>query len=99
MNMPSNRFYEKVFTNGLLLTREEEKIIFTQIRKNTLVIDDYITRLDLIVNKEGHHKHEQFVDRIRERLGVLMEENDTFREVYWRHVQLFELSHPEFSLF
>ncbi|MBI4431119.1 MAG: hypothetical protein HY587_05355 [Candidatus Omnitrophica bacterium] len=99
MDTHSKRLFKKVCQNGFLLSPEEEKIIFTQIRKNTLVIDDYIARLDLIVNKEGHHKRERFVNRIRERLEILMQENDTFREVYWRHFQMVELNRPEFSLF
>lgn len=99
MNIHSNRFFIKVCETGQLLTPQEEKIIFSQIRKNTQVIDDYIARLDLIINKEGHEKHEEFVNQIRARLDILMQENDTFRQVYWHHFQLAELSRPQFTIF
>ena len=99
MEIHSNRFFKKVCVSGQLLSPQEEKIIFTQIRKNTLVIDDYVARLDLIVNKEGHPKHEQFVNKIRARLELLMQENDTFRQVYWQHFQLVELIRPQFTIF
>ena len=94
MGTPANELYRKVFLEEALLTPAEEKIVREQIRKNTCVIGDYVNRLDLIVNREGHRQHEVFVDRIRERLYLLMSENDTFREVYWRHCVLEEARHP-----
>ena len=73
-----------------LLTETDATIVLDQIRKNSLVIEDYVKRLDLIVNQEGHKRHEHFVKRIQERLYLLMAENDTFREVYWQHCLLEE---------
>ncbi|MCM8775560.1 MAG: hypothetical protein NC930_04320 [Candidatus Omnitrophica bacterium] len=69
------------------LTPEEVRILKDQIRKNSVLIEDYVYRLDLLVNKEGHPYRETFVKKIRERLHLLMEENDTFRQVLWKHVQ------------
>jgi len=70
------------------LTREEHRILKDQIRKNGLLIDQYITRLDLFVNKEKYPRQgEVFIEKIRQRLFLLMEENDTFRKVLWKHFQ------------
>lgn len=69
------------------LTREEVRILKEQIRKNSALIDDYIDRLDLLVNKERHPAKEVFVEKIRRRLNLLMEENNTFRSVLWKHRQ------------
>lgn len=88
--MLSEAWYKKVFVEEQLLLPAEEKIIREQIRKNARVIDDYVARLDLIVNEEGHQRHERFVNRIRDRLYILMAENDTFRKVYWQHCLLRE---------
>ena len=76
------------------LTREEKRILKDQIRKNSALIDNYIDRLDLLVNKERHPAKEVFVGKIRMRLNVLMEENNTFREVLWKHFQKQDLSSP-----
>ncbi|MDD5085936.1 MAG: hypothetical protein PHE61_07880 [Candidatus Omnitrophica bacterium] len=73
-----------------LLTPAEYKIIWEQIRKNAEVIERYIDRIDLLVNKERYPRNAPEVERIRERLNILIEENDTFRRVFWRHVQLAE---------
>lgn len=91
--MSADEISEKAVLEDRLLSTEEAAIILTQIRKNTVVIEDYVERLDLIVNKEGHRRHESFVARIRERLYLLMEENDTFREVYWKHFLEEDLRH------
>ena len=65
-------------------TPEESKIVKTQIRKNRDLIDDYIRRIDLFVNKERHPHREAFVEKLRDRLFLLIEENDTFRKVLWK---------------
>jgi len=95
-----NKLSKKVFDEGKLLTAPEQQIIREQIRKNSLVIGDYVDRLDLIVNQEGHQAGERFVMKIRERLYLLMAENDTFRRVYWEHFRLDsireEITHPHF---
>lgn len=66
------------------LTPAEVEIIKKQIRKNSEVIDSYVQRIDLFVNKERYPKQEKFVQVIRERMFLLMEENDTFRRLLWR---------------
>ncbi len=67
------------------LTGEEIRILKQQIRKNTLVIDGYVDRLDLLVNKERYPHRAVFIEKIRRRLFLLMEENNTFRKVLWKH--------------
>lgn len=69
------------------LTGEEARIVKDQIRRNTRLIDQYIDRLDLLVNKERYPQQAVFLHKIRRRLELLMEENDTFRKVLWRHYQ------------
>ena len=72
-------------------TEEEQRIIRQQIRKNTAVIDGYIRRLDLLVNKERYPRQAVFIQKIRRQLELLIEENDTFRRVLWQHLQQAEL--------
>ncbi len=72
---------------SLRLTREEIKILKSQIRKNTCVIDDYVGRLDLFLNKERYPKRAVFIEKIRRRLYLLMDENNTFRKVLWKHYE------------
>ena len=73
------------------LTAEEVRILKVQICKNSRVINDIIGRLDLFVNKERYPHREVFIEKIRRRLELLMEENDTFREVLWKHFQAEEM--------
>lgn len=67
------------------LTREEIKILRRQIRRNAEVVDRYIERLELFVNKERYPRNAVFIQKIRRRMELLMEENDTFRNVLWKH--------------
>ncbi len=69
------------------LTTEEIRILKSQIVKNSEMIQDYISRLDLLLNKERYPGRVDFIEKIRERLFLLMEENDTFRRVLWRHMK------------
>ena len=69
------------------LTSEEIRILKKQIRNNTILIDQHVSRLDLFVNKEQYPRQAVFLEKIRKRLDLLMEENDTFREVLWQHFQ------------
>ena len=69
------------------LTPYELEIIKRQIRKNADVIDSYINRLDLFVNQEKYPRQEKFLEKIRDRMFLLMEENDTFRRLLWQHLQ------------
>ena len=69
------------------LTPYEAQIIKRQVQKNSEVIDSYVKRIDLFVNREKYPGREPFIEKIRERMFLLMEENDTFRRLLWRHVQ------------
>lgn len=73
------------------LTAEENRILRKQIRQNSVLIDQYVDRLELFVNKEKYPPKAVFIQKIRRRLELLMEENDTFRSVLWRHYQKQEL--------
>lgn len=70
-----------------VLTPKEAEILRRQIRKNAEVIDSYVGRIDLFVNREKYPKGEVFIQKIRRRMFLLMEENDTFRRVLWPHFQ------------
>ena len=69
------------------LTEAETFILKEQIQTNTVMVDCFIDRIDLLVNKEGHGNSEAFIQKLRKRLSLLMEENDTFRKVLWRAMQ------------
>jgi len=68
-------------------TSEETRIIKSQIRKNMAVIDEHIRRIDLFVNHEHHASRAGLIERLHERLSLLMDENDTFRKVLWKQYQ------------
>ena len=68
-------------------TPEETRIIKSQIRKNRAVIDQHIRRIDLFVNHERHGSRAGLIERLHERLFLLMAENDTFRKVLWKQYQ------------
>lgn len=68
-------------------TSKEISILKRQIRKNAEVIDSYVQRLDLFVNREKYPKQELFIEKIRRRMFLLMEENDTFRRALWRQLR------------
>lgn len=80
------------------LTSKEIQIIKEQIRKNSKLIGEYLFRLDLLVNKEKYPQRAVFLKKIRRRLELLIEENDTFRKVLWKHVQQNELKHGNRSV-
>ena len=69
------------------LTSEEIRILKRQIRDNARVVEVQIMRLDLLVNKERYPRGAIFIEKIRRRMELLMEENDTFRKVLWKHYQ------------
>lgn len=77
----------KMEENTEELTPTEVQILKEQIRKNAEVINSYVKRIDLFVNRERYPGEELFIQRIRERMFLLMEENDTFRRLLWRHLQ------------
>jgi hypothetical protein len=70
-----------------LLNKDEEKIIKDQLSKNAALISQIIAKIDLLMNKEGHNHDSNIVADFRQKLDVLISENDTFRKVYWKHVQ------------
>ncbi len=69
------------------LTEEEERIIKTQVRRNSSVIQGLIRKIDLFANHEKVPEREKFILEIRSKLELLMQENDTFRKVLWKHFQ------------
>lgn len=69
------------------LTSEEIRILRRQIRDNARIVEEQVMRLDLLVNKERYPRGAVFIEKIRRRLELLMEENDTFRKVLWKHYQ------------
>lgn len=73
------------------LTQEEMRIIKKQIRQNADMANRYVAKLELFVNHEGHSPEAPFVEKIRKRLELLMEENDTFRKVLWAQYQKEEM--------
>lgn len=73
------------------LTEEEVRIIKKQIRSNRILIDEHVNRLELFVTKEKYPQRAIFIEQIRRRLELLMEENDTFRSVLWKNLQTEEM--------
>ena len=69
------------------LTPYETEIVTKQIRKNSEVVESYVKRIDLFVNAEKYPKDEPFIKKLRERMFLLMEENDTFRRLLWQDQQ------------
>ncbi len=69
------------------LTQEEIRILKRQIRLNSELIFQYVQRLELLIHKERYPSGAVFIQKIRRRLELLMEENDTFRQVLWKHYQ------------
>ena len=69
------------------LTQEEIRILKEQIRRNSIQVNQVVDRLTLLVLKERYPPQAVFIHKIRRRLEILMEENDTFRKVLWKHYQ------------
>ena len=72
-------------------TPEEIRILKQQIKSNTAMVHKYVMHIDLLVNKERYPHRAFFLERMRRRLDLLMEENDTFRSVLWKHCQQVDL--------
>ncbi|OGW81548.1 MAG: hypothetical protein A3G33_01890 [Omnitrophica bacterium RIFCSPLOWO2_12_FULL_44_17] len=79
---------------GLLNSRQLD-MIRSQIRRNTAAVDHSIRAIDLLVNKEKCPKDTNTLWELRKRLSLAMEENDTFRKVLWKHLQLEEYVNPK----
>ncbi len=73
-----------------LLTEKQEKIIRTQIRRNSHLIGLLIQKIDLLANREKCPKDANTVVRFRKQLAIEIEENDNFRKVFWKHLQVKE---------
>ena len=69
------------------LTEEETRILREQIQLNSKQISQDLSRLELFVLKEKYPPKEAFVEKIRKRMRISMQENDTFRRVLWKKRQ------------
>lgn len=72
------------------LTQDEADVLRRQIRRNSITTDRYVTTIDLLVNKERCPEDANTLLALRKRLEIAALENDTFRQVLWRHVQMVE---------
>lgn len=94
----------KFFLNHLkkrrtgFLTQEEVAILKTQIRRDSLVIGHLVRAIDLLVNQERCPEDANLLLSLRRRLAIAIEENDTFRRVLWRHIQMTEPARAAISL-
>ena len=73
-----------------LLADKEVQLLQKQIRENSFIIDHYIHVIDLLANKERCPKDANTLLALRKRLSISMEENDNFRKVLWKHLQIAE---------
>lgn len=69
------------------LTEKETEILRAQIRRNSKTAHEYLLRLDLLLNKEKYPQNAVFIKKLRRKLELLMDENDTFRKVLWADCQ------------
>lgn len=81
--------------NAGALTEWEAGVLRTQIRKNSRVIECLIEKVDLLANKERCPKDANTLQSLRKRLFISLAENDTFRRVLWRHLQLTQTHIPD----
>ena len=88
--MRKNQKLLKIADPHGLLTEWQEKVIRQQIRKNSEAIEILIYKVDLLKNKEGCPKDANTLIYLRKRLSIAMAENDTFRKVLVRHLQILE---------
>ncbi|OGW89970.1 MAG: hypothetical protein A3A73_04170 [Omnitrophica bacterium RIFCSPLOWO2_01_FULL_50_24] len=77
-----------------LLTKTEEHMVHTQVRRNSFAIDHMIKAIDLLINKEQCPWDANILLRLRTGLEIAIAENDTFRKVLWRHHQILEQVMP-----
>lgn len=74
-----------------ILTENQEKIIRTQIRRNSAFIQFLIYKVDLLANRERCPKDANTLVRLQKQLAIEMEENDNFRKVLWKHLKAEEV--------
>lgn len=86
-DIPPVKTQPRLDEQALRLTEKESEILRVQIRKNSRLIHDYLMRIDLLVNKEKYPQDAVFIKKLRRRLELLMDENDTFRKVVWSDCQ------------
>ena len=70
------------------LTKRQEQILRTQIRKNSVVINSFIKKIDLLANHEKCPKDANTLLDLRKRFNISISENDTFRKVLNKHRQI-----------
>jgi len=76
------------------LSKEDACILEDQIRKNKKRTEDFIHLLDRLVNIEHYQKNHPKVSTIRGHMGLLMSENNTFRQNLWNYwLQLDSVPH------
>ncbi len=94
MNRKSRHHWNQRFRlkKAALLTEWEAGVLRTQVRKNSKVIECLIEKVDLLANKEQCPKDANTLQSLRKRLSISLAENDTFRRVLWRHLQLTKLA-------
>jgi len=73
-----------------LLTSDELEILEDQIQKNKERVSEYVNSIDRLVNIEHFPSGHGRVRDLRERMLLLMEENNTFRRTLWHHWLLAE---------
>ena len=72
------------------LEPDQVEIVEDQIKKNKDHVDEYVSLIDRLVNIEHFPSNHEKVHHLRERMTLLMEENNTFRRVLWNHWLLSE---------
>ena len=76
------------------LSKEDVYILEDQIRKNKERIEELVNLLDRLVNIEHYQKNHPKVSTIRGHMGLLMSENNTFRQNLWNcWLQLDSVTH------
>ena len=71
-----------------LLTEKQEQILKTQVRRNSEFIDLLLKKIDLLANRERCPKDANTLVHLRKQVAIEMEENDNFRKVLWKHLQV-----------
>jgi hypothetical protein len=69
------------------LSEADVRLIRKQVRMNSIAVERYVRTIDLLINREQCPQDASPLVRLRKRLEIAIQENDTFRKVLWRHVQ------------
>ena len=81
---------EGLYFKETQLDSDHVEILEDQIKKNKDHVDEYVSLIDRLVNIERFPSTHEKVHQLRERMALLMEENNTFRRVLWNHWLLSE---------